>query len=309
VPAHSPGAAAFALGQLGATGSAEVLARSAAAADGTLRAQAIIALARLHSESAPPAIAEALFNPDPAVRDAAVEAALIWSSGEYHGSDPLRLPDAGLDLRALLALSYRGASHDATERARALIALAPAFLTSSLAAVQSSPERAQVVADMLLAGSGELGFGPFTTRLEQADASVRAQARHAAEQLAAALVESFVALARHPAAEVRTRVIRVLAVRPEPMAREAVSSAVGDSDRASSRPRCRVSCRRTARQRKPGSSSWSARAPTGRSGPERPRRSEGWRRRRRIERLSAPWREPPSRTPWRSCGKKRHAPY
>jgi tetratricopeptide (TPR) repeat protein/HEAT repeat protein len=223
-------AAAFSLGQLNATGSADVLARSAAAADETLRAQAIIALARLHSESAPPAVAEALFSPDPAVRDAAVEAALIWSTGEYRGRDPLRLPDAGLDVRALLALSYEGVSHDATERARALIALEPAFQASSLAAVQSSPERAQVVADMLLGRSSEPGFGPFTAHLEQADPSVRAQAQHAAEQLAASLVESFVALAHHPAAEVRTRAIRLLAVRPEPVAREAVASALGDSD-------------------------------------------------------------------------------
>ncbi|MBN1605460.1 MAG: HEAT repeat domain-containing protein [Polyangiaceae bacterium] len=223
-------AAAFALGQLNATGSADVLTRSAAAADETLRAQAIIALARLRSESAPPAIAEALFSPVPTVRDAAVEAALIWSTGEYRGSDPLRLPDAALDVRALLTLSYEGAAHDATKRARALVVLEPAFEAGSLAAVQSSPERAQVVADMLLGRSSEPGFGPFTTHLEQAEPGVRAQARHAAEQLAAALVESFVALARHPAAEVRTRAIRVLAVRPEPVARQAVASALDDSD-------------------------------------------------------------------------------
>jgi cellulose synthase operon protein C len=223
-------AAAFALGQLHATGAADVLARSAAAADETLRAQAIIALGRLRSESAPPAIAEALFSPSPAVRDAAVEAALVWSTGEYRGRDPLRLPDAELDVRALLALSYDGIAHDASERARALVALEPAFLASSLAAAQSSPERAQVVADMLLGRSSEPGFGPFTTRLDEADPGVRAQAQGAAERLAAALVESFVALARHPTAEVRIRAIRLLAVRPEPAAREAVASALDDAD-------------------------------------------------------------------------------
>jgi tetratricopeptide (TPR) repeat protein len=223
-------AAAFALGQLNLTGSADALARSAAAADDALRAQAIIALARLHSESAPPAIAEALFSVDGAVRDAAVEAALIWSTGEYRGRDPLRLPDAALDVRALLSRSYEGVTHDATERARALIALEPAFEASSLAAVQSSPERAQVVADMLLSRANEPGFGPFTTHLAQADPSVRGQAEHAAEKLAAALVESFVALTRHPVAEVRTRAIRLLAGRPEPAARGAVASALDDSD-------------------------------------------------------------------------------
>ncbi len=96
-------AAAFALGELGEKSQAEALTQLAEATDTTVRATAIIALARLGADAAPRAIAEGLASPEPALEGAATAAALVLATGKYRAPrDPLQAPEGHVDARALL---------------------------------------------------------------------------------------------------------------------------------------------------------------------------------------------------------------
>jgi HEAT repeat protein len=103
-----------------------------------------------------------------------------------------------------------------------------------VAAVSTSPDRARVVADALLAGSGSgeqgLGLAPFTDASAKLDERLAQKVSAAVESVAAASVPGFVALVRHPALEVRTRAVEFLATRQEPEAQAAVIDALGDPE-------------------------------------------------------------------------------
>ncbi len=223
-------AAAFALGQLGARSEVESLVQLTEATDTTARATAIVALARVGAQVAPRAIADALISPEPTLQEAATAAALVLATGEYRmPTAALEVPARSVDARQmLLGLMPRG--YVAAEHARALVQLAPELRRTCVAAVQSSPERAQAVADALLARTDAPGFGPLTRDLGKLSGDARAQAEKAAESIAAAVVAPFVALSNHPSSEVRARSVQFLATRPEPAAKRAVVGALADSD-------------------------------------------------------------------------------
>lgn len=225
-------AAAYALGDLGAKEATPALVALAEGGDTLPREAAIVALARLSAEAAPSAIAQGIVSTDPELREAAFGAAVAFDARAYHGpADPLPVPDGPLDLRAILArLSPSG--HDPRAAAHAFVVLAPALRSAASAAVETSPERAAIVAEALLARGGRPAFAPFTNGLDSVDDALRAQAEAAAESIAAAVVPAFVGLERHPVTSVRVRAVEVLATRGEDEAQAAVVDALGDPDEA-----------------------------------------------------------------------------
>jgi cellulose synthase operon protein C len=222
--------AAFALGQIGDKAHVDALAQLAESTDSTVRSTAVIALARLGSTAAPRAIAEALVSPEPALQGAAAAAAIVLATGSYRAPrDPLAPPEGRVEVRGLIErLVPKGYSAD--DRAKALVAIAPALESASVAAVQSSPERARAVADALLARGGKPAYGPLTRDLEAASPAWRKDAEAAAAAIAKANVGPFVALVSHPSTDVRARAVLLLATRSEKVAADAVMGALDDPD-------------------------------------------------------------------------------
>lgn len=223
-------AAAFALGEIGDKSQADTLAQLAESSDAGARGAAVIALARLGASGAPRVIAEALVSGDPALATAATAAALVSATGEHRAPrDALIVPEGRIDVRAVLErLVPRG--YTAEEHAKALVKLAPSLGQASLSAAQSSPERARAVGDALLARGGKPAFGPLTRDLEQVSAALRAEAEKAAQGIAKSTVPAFVALASHPAPDVRARAIQLLATQSAPEAERAVLDHLDDPD-------------------------------------------------------------------------------
>ncbi|WP_437637802.1 tetratricopeptide repeat protein [Sorangium sp. So ce854] len=209
------------------------------------------------SGGAAQAIAAGAFSSDEALRGAAVSAAVALTRRVYpRAREPLPVPDGALTVKDVLA----GLDPDPfgpEDRAAALVSLGPALQKAAVAAVATSPERALVVADAILsrgargvhggdprgasagaaggdraaAGRGAaLGLAPFTDGRAELAPELREQVEAAVEQIAAAVVGGFVALVRHPAIEVRTRAVELLATRPEPEAQAAVVDALGDPE-------------------------------------------------------------------------------
>ncbi|HMI92783.1 MAG TPA: HEAT repeat domain-containing protein, partial [Polyangiales bacterium] len=228
---HGPlprAAAAFALGALGERAHANVLVELAESSDPTLRASAILSLARIQSDAAPRLIADALVSIDAELRASAQAAALVFTTRQYRlRENALDINEDRVDVRALFQ-QLTPSGYSAEEHGRALIQLAPALSAASAVAVQSSPERARVVADHLLARSGKPAFGPLTRDLARLAAAERAQAERAAESIAEAVTPPFVSLAGHPAADVRVLAIRFLATRSEPSAQKRVLASLDD---------------------------------------------------------------------------------
>ena len=223
-------AAAFALGQLGAREQADALRALAEAPDAIARGSAIVALARLGSEAAPRAIAEALVGADPELRAAGESAALVFVTREYRANgELLEVPEGRIDVAQIVS-RLRPTGYEASDRAGALAALGDELARAAAMAVQSSPERARVVSDALLGRAGAPGFLPLTRDLERASAESRKKAEAAATKIASTAVGPFLALIHHPSASVRAVAIQFLATRPEPDAVEAVIRAVRDDD-------------------------------------------------------------------------------
>jgi HEAT repeat protein len=90
-----------------------------------------------------------------------------------------------------------------------------------------SPERARTVADLLVVDPGKLPFAPLTADATFTPAE-RARIGELARELGAVLIPTFVALARHPSADVRLSALRFLAHRAETPAKSAVAAALKD---------------------------------------------------------------------------------
>jgi tetratricopeptide (TPR) repeat protein len=202
-----------------------------------LRQAALVALARLaikgdaaQSVSAADAIAAGIFSTDESLRRAAVAASASLATRSFTRSgEPLPVPDGPLAVRDILA----GLGPDPAEaaaRARALVTLAPSLERAAVAAASTSPDRARVVADALLSGKDALGLSPLTDPRGKLDPETEKAVAAAVERIAAAVVPAFVALERHPAIEVRTRAVELLARRPEKEAQAAVIDALSDPE-------------------------------------------------------------------------------
>jgi tetratricopeptide (TPR) repeat protein len=244
-------AATHALAELGGGADQALLLANAGALDPQLRQASLLAMARLGGKDDPgktsghdgeprrgspnpsgpaEAIAAGVFSPDEALRGAASLAAAALATHSYRRSrEALPVPDGPLGLREVL-LGLAPDPYGPAERAQALVALGPALRKAAVAAVSTSPERARVVADALLAGQGKLALVPFYTGAEKLDAKLAAEVDETVESIAAAAVPGFAALERHPSVDVRTRAVEVLARRPEPEAQAAVIDALADPE-------------------------------------------------------------------------------
>ena len=222
-------AAAHALGMMRATSGIETLTQLAEASDRTVRAAAILALARMAASAAPRVIADALVSPNRSERETAAKAALVYATSRWKESGEETSGAYRVDVRALLD-NLKPGGYDPDEQVQALVQLAPPLAQAAAAAAMSSPERAAVVADALLVGGKLPGFEPLTPDLERAGTAERQRAAEAAEQIAARVVEPFVTLATHPSASIRVQAIEFLGTRSEPAALVAVRAALDDED-------------------------------------------------------------------------------
>src|SRR5262249_24561276 len=158
---------------------------------------ALLALARLQSDSAPSAIAAGILHGDPALRESAVLSALVLDTGQYRSvREALPVPDGPIDLRTILQ-QLMPSGYSATERAKSLVSESPS-LREALRSTSLVSERARSLADALLARDGKPAFSPFTDGIDGVDPELRKKAEDAAESIARAVVPAFVALATFP---------------------------------------------------------------------------------------------------------------
>ncbi len=203
-----------------------------------LRQAALVALARLapkgdptQGASAADALASSLFATDESMRRTAVAAATALATKNFsRTAEALPVPDGPLSMKDILAGLGPDAARLASARARTLLALAPSLERAAVAAASTSPDRARVVADALLAGDDALSLAPLLGPADTLDPESRTATAAAIERIAVAVVPAFVALVRHPALEVRTRAVELLARRPEKEAQDAVIDALSDPE-------------------------------------------------------------------------------
>jgi len=117
-------------------------------------------------------------------------------------------------------------------------ALGRALERAAIAATSTSPDRARVVADALLAGGPKPTLAPLIEAGDTLDPA--AKSAEAIERIEAAVVPAFVALVRHPAIEVRTRAVEFLAQRPEKDAQSAIVDALSDPEESVRRAALRL---------------------------------------------------------------------
>jgi tetratricopeptide (TPR) repeat protein/HEAT repeat protein len=224
--------AAFALGQLGASSETETLTQLTQSTDSSVRAAAVLALARLRAPNASRVAAEALVSGDQELQRAGAVAACVMATGQYRpGIGDLPGVRARVDVRDVLR-NLHPSGYTADERVRALTLLAPALRAVVQASAQGSPERARGIVDALTARNSRRGFAPLTSDLSSASAASARSAAETADAIAAAAVPAFVSLSRHPSADVRAEAVAFLAHRPERDARVAVLGALTDSDQS-----------------------------------------------------------------------------
>jgi tetratricopeptide (TPR) repeat protein/HEAT repeat protein len=220
-------AAAFTLAELAQKADESLLAELSEAPDPTLAATAVLSLARLGSARAPRVIADALTSSDPLVAQAGGQAALVWTNGAYHKPKEVLPPlESAVNVRAILD-GLRPSGYSSAERLAALTKLSSVLSSAFVRAAAVSPERARTVADLLVVDPGKLPFAPLTADATFTPAE-RARIGELARELGAVLIPTFVALARHPSADVRLSALRFLAHRAETPAKSAVAAALKD---------------------------------------------------------------------------------
>jgi HEAT repeat protein len=220
-------AAARALGMLGARSEAEAISALARSSSADARAGALFALAELKAPDAAGSIADALVDPDPALREAAAAAAAALFTGGFRTpSDPLPAAEERIEVAALLD-GLRPGPYDAKERLDALERLAPALERASVSAAQSSPERARAVIEALGLTPGS---APVPALCGDLTGDELVRARRVADALGASLVPVATGLTRHPYVPIRLSALSFLGTRAEPAARDAIVNALGDRD-------------------------------------------------------------------------------
>jgi tetratricopeptide (TPR) repeat protein/HEAT repeat protein len=242
--AAAKAAAAFALGELKARDAVEPLLTLAKTTDERVRAAAFVALARLRVPSVRAPIADALVTGNPQLREAALGAATVLATGEYQSQgDPKGVPEGRLHLDAWLR-DLHPVVGPAEARAQALFLMETELAAAAAAAVTGSGEQARWVARALapeaeaheltpqagIPGTNEPRFWRMTEGFAQLTPALQAGVRAGVARISAAVVPAFVALVRHPTLEPRTIALGFLALRDEPVARQAVLEALDDSD-------------------------------------------------------------------------------
>lgn len=235
-------AAAYALGELGATEETGPLLAMTEGSDSLSREAALVALARLGAadpkreprNAATSAMADAVFSntrdrvpgkSGSLSRAGTFALVLLATKG---ASDPKRellpVPEEGVDAEKSLQ-GLLGADTSDKDRADAFVTFHEAIRRAALSALQTNDERARTVLDAL--GRGDGTFEPFVLARESAETKV---AREKGREMLTALEPSIVALARHPDPTLRVRAIALLAKSSSEPARAAMVTALTDPD-------------------------------------------------------------------------------
>ncbi len=223
-------AAAFAAGALGQKVEAEALTELSGDRDPSVRAQALLALARLKLEPAGLAIAEALTEPSAELTRAAARAAVVLVAGVQAAPDEiLPVPEGPLDVRQIID-AIQPAPHDPTLEVSALARLTPEVARAAAAAAVSSPGRARVLAEALAAGGAGLTLGSFEIASRPPKPEERAAAQRLLAEVGASVVEPLARLASHPDPDVRLMPLPFLVGRQEAPATQALLLLVNDAD-------------------------------------------------------------------------------
>lgn len=234
-------AAAFAAGALNLRGEAETLTELSRDPDPSVRAQAILALARLKLEPAATAIAETLTEPTPELGRAAARAAVVLVSGVPAAPEEVfPVPEGALDVRRVID-AIHPTPHDPTQEIAALAKLSPALSRAAAAAAESSPRRARALSEALSRGGGMI-LGSFETASRKPKPEEQATAQRLLGDVGASVVLPLARLATHPDPDLRLvplpflvgrkeeaamRALETLTRDPEPVVRRAVLSALG----------------------------------------------------------------------------------
>jgi tetratricopeptide (TPR) repeat protein/HEAT repeat protein len=246
------GAAAYALGELGADSARPALVTLAEEGDPLPRQMALLSLARLAGsagglggaarDTVVSAMADAVFaggDPDSAraravsesLRSAGAAALVMMVGGQGagkgpHGDEVFPVPDGPVVVESILtALVPR--SFTPKERAAVLTAEPEVIERAAKTALETSSERARTVLAALAAGNGSLA--PFLGPDESPETEA---ARAKGRAIIQALEPSILALVRHPDARVRTQAITLLAAGGSDASVAVLVEALSDSDEA-----------------------------------------------------------------------------
>ncbi|MFP6685412.1 MAG: tetratricopeptide repeat protein, partial [Polyangiaceae bacterium] len=208
--------------------------------DVTIRRATLIALAR----SAPPPsakptplstafaarLADALLQPDTLLQQSALAAATLWHDtskalGKGLGAT-WALPVGRVDVQHMLRASVPP-DQTATRQAASLLMLGDALAEAARTAVATSPDRAEIVAQLITSG--------WRDRLNEQSgdplpAETLRELTSLSQNLADATRPAFVALARHPNTAVRKTAIELLAKSPHITAQQVIVDALSDDD-------------------------------------------------------------------------------
>lgn len=226
-------AAALAIGALGDKSASKTLITLASSPEPFVRSSALSALVRLGDPQALSLALPMLFGDDEGERHLAASALVAIASKEGAAqAEALPVQGGSIDVRQTLeGMFVQPAS--ASAQVRALVALQSELARAATLSAQTSPEKAQRVADALLSRpDGHPGFSPFTDALDGVSTADRDAAEKASSSIHAAVIPAFAALARHPSSAVKLRALRVLEGRSEDQAVAALTAALGDADPA-----------------------------------------------------------------------------
>jgi tetratricopeptide (TPR) repeat protein len=222
-------AAAYAAGALGLRGEADALTELSRDPDGSVRAQAILALARMKLESAAAAIAEALTESSPELGRASARAAVaLVSSAPAAPDEVFPVPDGALDVRQVID-AIHPAPHDPTLEIAALAKLSPTLSRAAAAAAGSSPARARALAEALSRGAG-LTLGSFETAAGKPKAEEQAAAQRLLAEIGSGAVGPLARLTTHPDPDLRLVPLPFLVGRSEEAAKRALEALTRDTE-------------------------------------------------------------------------------
>jgi len=228
-------AALWALSEIGEASSLPSITAQLEAIDPTVRAFALVAVARYGvpagkgkkpiaepNEATIGVIAGATLDPAERVRKGAGLALATLSTHEHRPIlEPLPVPEGTINAEAAV-LPLLPARFTDLELGHALVTFEKPITQAVVTALQTSKDRGLVALDLMLAQSEGASFGAFT--LAKGDAGK--DARAAAERIALAS-EPFVArLVHHPEIGVETRAVRWLGRRDGKVVREALGDAL-----------------------------------------------------------------------------------
>lgn len=233
-------AAVAALGELGSSSERATILALADAAEPELQRAAFGALSRIEfarsdrsSSSAATlapdvaaVIARGFWSASAEVRAAALSAAAALVTGRYDREYDGRVSQGAEPRARALVAQMSPSRFNRSEQLEALGALKSALGEAAKVLVAASPRGAAVVAT-LLAREFESELAPVEAERTPADS---APLRELSQTVTTSTLEAFAALVRHPDEEVRRHAVEVVARRSEPVARDAVRSALDPGD-------------------------------------------------------------------------------